>query len=66
NKQELLVQLEQQGIRVPDSWRGGICGRCWMRVEEGKGSPVKKNAVAGEGTILASNYVPKTARRLAP
>ena len=62
----LLEQLEQQGIRVPYSCRAGICGSCRIRLEEGEVSPLKKNAVAGDGTILACSCVPKTALRLAP
>ena len=63
---QLLEQLEQQGIRVPYSCRAGICGSCRIRLEEGEVSPLKKNAVAGDGTILACSCVPKTALRLAP
>ncbi|WP_141720660.1 2Fe-2S iron-sulfur cluster-binding protein, partial [Klebsiella pneumoniae] len=66
NQQVLLEQLEQQGIRVPYSCRAGICGSCRIRLEEGEVSPLKKNAVAGDGTILACSCVPKTALRLAP
>lgn len=66
NQQVLLEQLEQQGIRVPYSCRAGICGSCRIRLEEGEVSPLKKNAVAGDGTILACSCVPKTALRTAP
>lgn len=66
NQQVLLEQLEQQGIRVPYSCRAGICGSCRIRLEEGEVSALKKNAVAGDGTILACSCVPKTALRLAP
>lgn len=66
NQQVLLEQLEQQGIRVPYSCRAGICGSCRIRLEEGEVSPLKKNAVAGDGTILSCSCVPKTALRLAP
>ncbi|MEL0498776.1 2Fe-2S iron-sulfur cluster binding domain-containing protein, partial [Klebsiella pneumoniae] len=50
----------------PYSCRAGICGSCRIRLEEGEVSPLKKNAVAGDGTILACSCVPKTALRLAP
>ena len=66
NQQVLLEQLEQQGIRIPYSCRAGICGSCRIRLEEGEVSPLKKNAVAADGTILCCSCVPKTALRLAP
>ncbi|WP_241721889.1 YcbX family protein [Raoultella sp. HC6] len=66
NQQVLLEQLEQQGIRVPYSCRAGICGSCRIRLEEGEVSPLKKNAVAADGTILCCSCVPKTDLRLAP
>ncbi|VTM15708.1 2Fe-2S ferredoxin YfaE [Raoultella terrigena] len=66
NQQVLLEQLEQQGIRVPYSCRAGICGSCRIRLEEGEVNPLKKNAVAADGTILCCSCVPKTDLRLAP
>ncbi len=57
NQQVLLEQLEQQGFRVPYSCRAGICGSCRIRLEEGEVSALKKNAVAGDGTILACSCV---------
>lgn len=66
NQQVLLEQLEQKGIRIPYSCRAGICGSCRIRLEEGEVSPLKKNAVADDGTILCCSCIPKTALRLAP
>lgn len=65
NQQVLLEQLEQQGIRVPYSCRAGICGSCRITLVEGEVSPMKKSAVADDGTILCCSCVPKTALRLA-
>lgn len=65
NQQVLLEQLEQQGIRVPYSCRAGICGSCRITLVEGEVSPMKKSAVANDGTILCCSCVPKTALRLA-
>lgn len=64
NQQILLEQLEQQGIRVPYSCRAGICGSCRIRLVDGEVSPLKKNAIASDGTILSCSCVPKTALRL--
>lgn len=65
NQQVLLEQLEQQGIRVPYSCRAGICGSCRVTLLEGEVSPMKKSAVAEDGTILSCSCIPKTALRLA-
>ncbi len=67
NQQVLLEQLEQQGIRVPYSCRGDL-RQLPHPAGRGEVSPLKKNAVAGDGTILACSCVPKTAlrRRLKP
>ncbi len=65
NQQVLLEQLENQGIRVPYSCRAGICG--WRRIKllEGEVNPLKKSALADDGTILSCSCVPKTALKLA-
>ncbi|KNC94104.1 YcbX family protein [Trabulsiella odontotermitis] len=64
NQQILLEQLEQQGIRIPYSCRAGICGSCRITLLDGEVTPLKKNAVAKDGTILCCSCVPKTALRL--
>lgn len=64
NQQVLLEQLEQQGIRIPYSCRAGICGCCRITLVEGEVSPLKKNAVGDDGTILCCSCVPKTALKL--
>lgn len=64
NQQILLEQLEQQGIRIPYSCRAGICGSCRVQLIDGEVSPLKKSAVADDGTILCCSCVPKTAIRL--
>ena len=66
NQQILLEQLENQGIKVPYSCRAGICGCCRIRLLEGEVSPLKKTAIAEDGTVLSCSCVPKTAVRLAP
>lgn len=58
NQQILLEQLEQQGIKVPYSCRAGICGSCRIRVQEGEVHPLKKGAIAGDGTVLCCSCVP--------
>ncbi|XTZ37020.1 YcbX family protein [Salmonella enterica] len=65
-QQPLLEQLEYQGIRVPYSCRAGICGCCRIKLVEGEVSPLKKSAVAQDGSILCCSCVPKTALRLEP
>ncbi|QOV70390.1 YcbX family protein [Citrobacter sp. BDA59-3] len=64
NQQILLEQLENQGIRVPYSCRAGICGCCRIRLIEGEVSPLKKSAIAQDGSILSCSCVPKTSVRL--
>nr|WP_255581468.1 YcbX family protein [Kluyvera sp. EC_51] len=64
NQQILLEQLEQQGIRVPYSCRAGICGSCRVTLLDGEVSPLKKSAIANDGTILSCSCVPKTALKL--
>lgn len=64
NQQILLEQLENQGIRVPYSCRAGICGCCRIRLIEGEVSPLKKSAIAQDGSILSCSCVPKTSIRL--
>lgn len=64
NQQILLEQLEQQGIRIPYSCRAGICGSCRITLLDGEVTPLKKNAVGKDGTILCCSCVPRTALRL--
>lgn len=64
NQQILLEQLENQGIRVPYSCRAGICGCCRIHLIEGEVSPLKKSAIAQDGSILSCSCVPKTSIRL--
>lgn len=64
NQEILLEQLEQQGIRVPYSCRAGICGSCRVTLLDGEVSPLKKSAIANDGTILSCSCVPKTALKL--
>ncbi|MFU0885994.1 YcbX family protein [Kluyvera sichuanensis] len=64
NQQILLEQLEQQGIRVPYSCRAGICGSCRVTLLDGEVNPLKKSAIANDGTILSCSCVPKTALKL--
>lgn len=66
NQQILLEQLEQQGIRVPYSCRAGICGCCRIALTEGKVNPLKDNAIAQDGTILACSCIPDGPIKLAP
>ncbi len=65
NQQILLEQLEQQGIRIPYSCRAGICGSCRMTLIEGYVAPLKKSAVAANGTILSCSCIPKSDLKLA-
>lgn len=66
NQQILLEQLEQQGIKVPYSCRAGICGSCRIRLLEGEVHPLKKRAVAGDGTVLCCSCVPAGDLSVAP
>lgn len=65
NQQILLEQLEQQGIRIPYSCRAGVCGSCHMALLSGKVAPLKKSAVAADGTILACSCIPESDLKLA-
>ncbi len=65
NQQVLLEQLEQRGIRVPYSCRAGLCGSCRITLIEGRVSPMKRGAVADDGTILCCSCIPETSLRLA-
>lgn len=65
NRQTLLEQLEQHGIRVPYSCRAGICGCCDIRLLAGAVAPLKQGAVRDDGTILACSCVPLGDIRLA-
>ncbi|TQI79963.1 hypothetical protein FHU10_5187 [Serratia fonticola] len=65
NQQILLEQLEQQGIRIPYSCRAGLCGSCRMTLVEGEVAPLKKSALADNGTILSCSCIPKSDVKLA-
>lgn len=65
NQQILLEQLEQQGLRVPYSCRAGICGSCRITLVSGEVAPLKKSAVANNGTILCCSCIPKSDLTLA-
>lgn len=60
NQQVLLEQLELQGINIPYSCRAGICGSCRIKLVDGDVAPLKKSAVANNGTILSCSCIPKT------
>ncbi len=59
NQQVLLEQLENQGIRILNSCRAGICGSCCVQLLEGEVTPLKKSAMGDDGTILCCSCVPK-------
>ncbi|HFK7184680.1 TPA: YcbX family protein [Serratia odorifera] len=65
NQQILLEQLEQQGLHIPYSCRAGICGSCRLTLIGGEVAPLKKSAVANNGTILSCSCIPKTDIQLA-
>ncbi|MBV4412183.1 MOSC domain-containing protein [Enterobacteriaceae bacterium YMB-R22] len=64
NQQPLLEQLESQGIRVAWSCRAGVCGGCRIRLLEGEVTPLKKSAIAEDGTILCCSCIPAGPLRL--
>ncbi|TKI07513.1 YcbX family protein [Martelella alba] len=64
NRQVLLEQLEQQGIRVPYSCRAGLCGTCRVALQTGEVAPLTASAVEKPGSVLACSCIPKTDLRL--
>lgn len=66
NRQILLEQLEQQGIRVPYSCRAGICGSCRVRLLQGEIQPLRQNASDPQsGTVLCCSCIPISGLKLA-
>lgn len=65
NTQEtILEQGEEAGLILPYSCRGGMCGRCRIKLESGE---VKQLAVDGlsdddikEGYVLACSTIPQS------
>ena len=64
NRQVLLEQLEQQGIRIPYSCRAGLCGTCRVKLLAGEVSPLTASAVEKPGTVLTCSCIPKNDIRL--
>ncbi|NDL62000.1 YcbX family protein [Acerihabitans arboris] len=64
NRQVLLEQLEQQGVRIPYSCRAGICGTCRVELLEGEVAPLKASALEEPGHVLTCSCVPKSDLRL--
>lgn len=60
NREILLEQLEQQGIRLPYSCRAGLCGSCKVKLLAGEVTPLTAGAASEPGAILACSCLPKT------
>ncbi|OCG33525.1 hypothetical protein A9G34_05620 [Gilliamella sp. Choc4-2] len=58
NKQTILEQLEHHKIALPYSCRSGVCGRCLIKLKEGKISTLKQSAEKRNNHILACSCLP--------
>ncbi|SET71653.1 YcbX family protein [Thalassotalea agarivorans] len=62
NQETILEQGEAAGLILPYSCRGGICGRCKIKVADGQVLQLKDDALTdqekGEGYVLACSSIP--------
>ncbi|MFT5756341.1 MAG: hypothetical protein ACI9LM_001058 [Alteromonadaceae bacterium] len=64
NKDTLLEQAEESGIMLPYSCRGGMCGCCKVKLEQGNVEQLADDGLTDnektQGYILACSCIPKT------
>ena len=64
NKNTLLEQGENAGLILPYSCRGGMCGRCKIKVESGNADQLSTDGLSTadqeQGYVLACSSVPKS------
>lgn len=64
SKETILEQGEAAGLILPFSCRGGMCGRCKIKLEDGEVRELPSDALSDEekqqGYILACSTIPKS------
>ncbi len=64
NKATILDQGEDAGLILPYSCRGGMCGRCKIKLESGDVEQLATDGLSGEdienGYVLACSSIPKS------
>lgn len=64
NKKTILDQGEDAGLILPYSCRGGMCGRCKIKLEDGQVEQLATDGLSAkdkeEGYVLACSSIPKS------